>query len=66
MFKIKMLLHAIIGMVSFAFAGIMLLETHCNNYPDIFCWMSAVIAIISGIYSSVFFCKCADKVEGAK
>jgi hypothetical protein len=61
--KIKMFLHAIIGIFSCAFAGIMILETHCNAYPDFFCWVCVVVSAINAAYSFYLCSKCEERLE---
>lgn len=61
--KIKMFLHAIVGIFSCAVTGIMILETHCNTYPDLFCWVCAGVSIINAIYSFALCVKCEEQLE---
>lgn len=61
--KIKMILHAIIGIISCAVTGIMILETHCALYPKAICWVCAAISALNAIYSFVLCVKCDEKIE---
>ena len=61
--KIKMFLHAFIGVLSCGVAGIMVLETHCNTYPDLFCWVCAGVSIINAVYSFYLCSKCEKEMK---
>ena len=61
--KAKMILHAIVGIISCAVTGVMLLETHCNLYPDFFCWVCAGVSALNAIYSFTLCVKCEEKIE---
>ena len=61
--KIKMYLHAIIGIFSCFFAGVMVLETQTNLYPDFFCWVCVVVSIINAIYSFILCAACEKEMS---
>lgn len=61
--KIKMALHFIISIFSCAFACIMLLETHADVYPNIFCWVCTILGLICAAYSFVMCCRCDAKIK---
>lgn len=60
--KIKMALHAFIGIFSCGFALIMILQTH-TEMPNVFCWICAIVGIINAIYSFAMSFRCEEKIK---
>lgn len=63
--KAKANLHGFILIFSFGMTILMLAEAKSNIYPDIFCYICAVVSLINVLYSAWLLVDCNKAIEEA-
>lgn len=61
--KAKAFIHGFIFLFSIGIAILMIIETQSNIYPNILCYICAVIGFLNAIYSAWLLVDCNKAIE---